>query len=54
VNRLLAALFRTTLSASPVAAADTKPNIVLILADDIGINGIGCSGVVDGFSSSLF
>jgi arylsulfatase A len=42
VTRLLAGLFLTALGASPVEAADAKPNIVFILADDIGINGVGC------------
>ncbi|WP_157447422.1 sulfatase-like hydrolase/transferase [Chthoniobacter flavus] len=38
---LLAALF---IFASPLRSAETKPNIVFILADDLGIDGVSCYG----------
>ena len=37
-------LLLATWIASPLAAKDSRPNILLIMADDIGIEGIGCYG----------
>ena len=41
---LLIPLLFQFVSAFPVIATDSSPNIVLIMADDLGWNGLSCYG----------
>lgn len=44
ITRLSACLFSLTLIGGSVSAADVRPNVVLILADDLGWTDLACFG----------
>lgn len=47
ILRLSAVVFLFLTSLRPALAAETRPNIILIFADDLGINDLGCYGRKD-------
>jgi arylsulfatase A-like enzyme len=49
----LAGVCLALIGVAPLAAAEQKPNIVLILADDLGINDLGCYGRKDQSTPNL-
>src|SRR5262245_13901022 len=54
MTRCGVALVLAVACASMVRAADApKPNVVFILADDLGVNDLGCYGRVDQRTSNL-
>src|SRR5688500_12597845 len=45
IHRLLLCLLLGALAATPLRAADTKPNIIVILCDDVGWGEFGVQGI---------